>query len=279
MHVSPWNVAFQTLNFLVLAWLLHRFLWKPVRRILAARQEEIEERTHEAEERESRAEELVKTHEGELAAMAAKADHERERVRREAAPARPRRPGRRNRVCARLGRCCACAPRGVDRRARRRSGADEIHDRAGPIDKLGPFPDGTPRRPIYRTAPPLRAQGHAREVFETGIKVIDLLTPLARGGKAGMFGGAGVGKTVLLMEIIQATVQRHHGIAVFAGIGERSREGNELWLDMRSSGVIDYLRDGGGARESAATDDHDCPQETHEIQGRLERLEARDRHR
>ncbi|MGH7295896.1 MAG: F0F1 ATP synthase subunit beta, partial [Polyangiaceae bacterium] len=107
-----------------------------------------------------------------------------------------------------------------------------------PIDRLPPFPLDTPRRPIHRPAPPLRAQAHGREVFETGIKIIDLLTPLARGGKAGLFGGAGVGKTVLLTELIRATVQRHRGIAVFAGVGERSREGNELWLDMRSSGVL-----------------------------------------
>jgi len=108
-----------------------------------------------------------------------------------------------------------------------------------PIDRLPPLPDDTPRRPIHRSAPPLRAQAHGREVFETGIKMIDLLTPLSRGGKAGLFGGAGVGKTVLLTELIRATVQRHRGVAVFAGVGERSREGNELWLEMRSSGVLD----------------------------------------
>lgn len=108
-----------------------------------------------------------------------------------------------------------------------------------PIDRLAPFPNGTPRRPIHRLAPPLRDQARGSEVFQTGIKVIDLLTPLARGGKAGLFGGAGVGKTVLLTELIRATVQRHHGIAVFAGIGERSREGNELWLEMRASGVLE----------------------------------------
>ncbi|HEY3820268.1 MAG TPA: F0F1 ATP synthase subunit beta [Polyangiaceae bacterium] len=107
-----------------------------------------------------------------------------------------------------------------------------------PIDRLPVFPADTPRRPIHRPAPPLNAQAHGREVFETGIKVIDLLTPLARGGKAGLFGGAGVGKTVLLTELIRATVERHRGIAVFAGVGERSREGNELWLEMRSSGVL-----------------------------------------
>jgi F-type H+-transporting ATPase subunit beta len=108
-----------------------------------------------------------------------------------------------------------------------------------PIDRLAPLPDETPRRPIHRPAPPLRAQAHSREVFATGIKPIDLLTPLARGGKAGLFGGAGVGKTVLLTELIRATVERHRGVAVFAGVGERSREGNELWLEMRSSGVLE----------------------------------------
>jgi len=108
-----------------------------------------------------------------------------------------------------------------------------------PIDRLPAFPADTPRRPIHRAAPPLHLQARGREVFQTGIKLIDLLTPLARGGKAGLFGGAGVGKTVLLTELIRATVQRHRGIAVFAGVGERSREGNELWLDMRSSGVLE----------------------------------------
>ena len=77
-----------------------------------------------------------------------------------------------------------------------------------------------------------------RDVFETGIKVIDLLTPLAQGGKAAMFGGAGVGKTVLLMELIRAMVERYRGISVFAGVGERSREGHELLSDMQDSGVL-----------------------------------------
>lgn len=107
-----------------------------------------------------------------------------------------------------------------------------------PIDNLPPPPSDTPLRPIYRSAPPLSTQGHEPEVFLTGIKVIDLLLPLRRGGKAGLFGGAGVGKTVLLMELIRATVQSHGGVSVFAGIGERSREGNELWLEMQQSGVI-----------------------------------------
>ncbi len=108
-----------------------------------------------------------------------------------------------------------------------------------PIDHLAPLPDDAPRRPIHRRAPALHEHTHTREVFQTGIKIVDLLTPLCRGGKAGLFGGAGVGKTVLLTELIRATVQRHRGIAVFAGVGERSREGNELWLEMRSSGVLE----------------------------------------
>jgi len=96
-----------------------------------------------------------------------------------------------------------------------------------------------PRRPIHRAPPPLDQQSAATRVFETGIKVIDLLAPLAQGGKAAMFGGAGVGKTVLVMELINAMVARYEGVSVFAGIGERSREGHELLTDMRGSGVID----------------------------------------
>ncbi len=81
-------------------------------------------------------------------------------------------------------------------------------------------------------------KGAATSIFSTGIKVIDLLTPLAQGGKAAMFGGAGVGKTVLVMELIHAMVERYQGISVFAGVGERSREGHEMLLDMRGSGVL-----------------------------------------
>ena len=108
-----------------------------------------------------------------------------------------------------------------------------------PVDRLGPFPADTPRRPIHRPAPPLADQGRASEVFWTGIKVIDLMAPLAQGGKAAMFGGAGVGKTVLIMELIRSTVERYAGISVFAGIGERSREGHELLLELRQSGVLE----------------------------------------
>src|SRR3974390_702000 len=100
------------------------------------------------------------------------------------------------------------------------------------------LPDDTAWWPIPRPPPPLVAQTAATAVFETGIKVIDLLVPLAQGGKAALFGGAGVGKTVLLMELIHAMVERYQGISVFAGIGERSREGHELWSDMQESGVL-----------------------------------------
>jgi F-type H+-transporting ATPase subunit beta len=107
-----------------------------------------------------------------------------------------------------------------------------VHDH-GP-----PLPADTPWLPIHRAPPPLAAQTGASTVFETGIKVIDLLVPLAFGSKTAMFGGAGVGKTVLLMELIHAMVSRYQGISVFAGIGERSREGHELWSDMQGSGVL-----------------------------------------
>jgi F-type H+-transporting ATPase subunit beta len=101
------------------------------------------------------------------------------------------------------------------------------------------FPSDIPLRPIHQLPPPLDKQSTATRIFETGVKVIDLLAPLAQGGKAAMFGGAGVGKTVLIMELINAMVARYEGVSVFAGIGERSREGHELLSDMRRSGVID----------------------------------------
>lgn len=101
------------------------------------------------------------------------------------------------------------------------------------------LPEDIPHRPIHRPPPALDRQSASTSMFETGIKVIDLLAPLAQGGKAGMFGGAGVGKTVLVMELINAMVARYEGVSVFAGIGERSREGQELLSDMQGSGVID----------------------------------------
>jgi len=111
----------------------------------------------------------------------------------------------------------------------------------GEVGDLGdPLASTLPRRPILRQPPPLASQRANRELFATGIKVIDLLTPLVQGGKAAMFGGAGVGKTVLVMELIHAMAARYQGISVFAGVGERSREGHEMLLDMRSSGVLDH---------------------------------------
>jgi len=108
-----------------------------------------------------------------------------------------------------------------------------------PVDGGVPIESHAPRSPIHRTPPPLAVQKAAYEPFETGIKVIDLLAPLARGGKAAMFGGAGVGKTVLVMELIRRMVEGYEGISVFAGIGERTREGHELLHEMRQSGVLE----------------------------------------
>jgi F-type H+-transporting ATPase subunit beta len=108
-----------------------------------------------------------------------------------------------------------------------------------PQDNGPALPEDTPRRPIHAAPPLLRAQTSATEIFQTGIKVIDLLTPMAQGGKAAMFGGAGVGKTVLVMELIRSMVEKYEGISVFAGIGERSREGHELLTEMQGSGVLE----------------------------------------
>ena len=107
-----------------------------------------------------------------------------------------------------------------------------------PKDNGPALPRETPRRSIHALPPPLIAQSGTTDMFETGIKVIDLLTPMAQGGKAAMFGGAGVGKTVLVMELIRAMVEKYEGISVFAGIGERSREGHELLTEMQDSGVL-----------------------------------------
>ncbi len=113
-------------------------------------------------------------------------------------------------------------------------------DVTGRIGDGGPrLPDDTPQRPIHRAPPPMADETGTTELFATGIKVLDLLAPIAQGGKAAMFGGAGVGKTVLVMELIHAMVAGYKGISVFAGIGERSREGHEMLLDMRGSGVIE----------------------------------------
>jgi len=112
-------------------------------------------------------------------------------------------------------------------------------DVTGALRDRGPaLPADTPYWPIHRAPPALAEQTAATTMFETGIKVLDLLVPLAQGGKAAMFGGAGVGKTVLVMELIHAMVARYQGISVFAGVGERSREGHELLTDMQASGVL-----------------------------------------
>ncbi len=92
--------------------------------------------------------------------------------------------------------------------------------------------------PIHRPPPTLEEQSTKLEMFETGIKVIDLLEPFLKGGKIGLFGGAGVGKTVIIKELIHNIAKKHGGFSVFAGVGERTREGNDLWLEMKESGVI-----------------------------------------
>ena len=107
-----------------------------------------------------------------------------------------------------------------------------------PIDRAGPIPTAD-RWPIHHRAPDFVDVVPAGEVLETGIKVIDLMTPYAKGGKIGLFGGAGVGKTVLIEELIRNIAFEHNGYSVFAGVGERSREGNDLWNEMKESGVID----------------------------------------
>ena len=108
-----------------------------------------------------------------------------------------------------------------------------------PIDGGEAIPESAERRSIYRKAPGFDEISPSVEILETGIKVIDLLEPYARGGKIGLFGGAGVGKTVLIQELIHNVAMEHDGYSVFTGVGERSREGNDLWREMRESGVID----------------------------------------
>jgi F-type H+-transporting ATPase subunit beta len=107
-----------------------------------------------------------------------------------------------------------------------------------PVDKMGPVSTGE-RWPIHRDAPSLNDQSTNIEVLETGIKVIDLLEPYMKGGKTGLFGGAGVGKTVIIMELVRNIAMEHGGVSVFAGVGERTREGNDLWHEFKESGVID----------------------------------------
>jgi F-type H+-transporting ATPase subunit beta len=107
-----------------------------------------------------------------------------------------------------------------------------------PVDKMGEVKAGK-FYPIHRPAPAFDQQSTRVEMFETGIKVVDLLEPYTKGGKTGLFGGAGVGKTVLIMELINNIAKQHGGISVFAGVGERTREGNDLWHEMKESGVIE----------------------------------------
>jgi F-type H+-transporting ATPase subunit beta len=107
-----------------------------------------------------------------------------------------------------------------------------------PIDERGPV-NTKMRYPIHRSAPSFEEQSTDLEMFETGIKVIDLLEPYLKGGKIGLFGGAGVGKTVIIMELINNLAKEHGGVSVFSGVGERTREGNDLWLEFQESGVID----------------------------------------
>ncbi len=107
-----------------------------------------------------------------------------------------------------------------------------------PVDEMGEVKTDK-RYPIHRPAPPLVEQSTKKQILETGIKVIDLLAPYQKGGKVGLFGGAGVGKTVVIMELIRNIATQHGGFSVFTGVGERTREGNDLWLEMKGSGVID----------------------------------------
>src|SRR5215207_2888061 len=135
---------------------------------------------------------------------------------------------------------------------------DEVLDTGGPItvpvgkETLGrifnllgePIDEGgdvqvEERWPIHRRAPEVEDLAPSQEILETGIKVVDLLAPYAKGGKVGLFGGAGVGKTVLIQELIRSIAEEHEGLSAFCGVGERSREGNDLWLEMKESGVID----------------------------------------
>ena len=109
-----------------------------------------------------------------------------------------------------------------------------------PVDKQEPA-RRRERWPIHRDPPEFRELSPKAEIFETGIKVIDLIAPFVRGGKIGLFGGAGLGKTVLIQELIHNVAEQHGGVSVFAGVGERTREGNDLWLEMEESGVIDRV--------------------------------------
>ena len=107
-----------------------------------------------------------------------------------------------------------------------------------PIDKMDPIDPNTPKQPIHKAPPAFEELDTKITIFETGIKVIDLIAPYAKGGKVGLFGGAGVGKSVIVLELIRNIAQEHGGHSVFCGVGERTREGNDLWLEMKASGVL-----------------------------------------
>src|SRR6202142_2655195 len=113
-----------------------------------------------------------------------------------------------------------------------------LHVIGEPVDNMGPV-NAKKEYPIHRPAPSFEEQSTRLEMFETGIKVIDLIEPYLRGGKIGLFGGAGVGKTVIIQELINNLAMKHGGVSVFAGVGERTREGNDLWTEFQESGVID----------------------------------------
>jgi F-type H+/Na+-transporting ATPase subunit beta len=110
-----------------------------------------------------------------------------------------------------------------------------------PIDRKDPPGDGVERWPIHRDPPSFQELEPKTEIFETGIKVIDLIAPYVKGGKVGLFGGAGVGKTVLIQELIHNVAQEHGGVSTFCGVGERTREGNDLWLEMEEAGVLEKV--------------------------------------
>jgi F-type H+/Na+-transporting ATPase subunit beta len=110
-----------------------------------------------------------------------------------------------------------------------------------PIDRKEPAEEGVERWPIHRDPPDFTELEPKTEIFETGLKVVDLIAPYVKGGKVGLFGGAGVGKTVLIQELIHNVAREHGGVSVFCGVGERTREGNDLWLEMQESGVLDKV--------------------------------------
>ena len=137
--------------------------------------------------------------------------------------------------------CAACRPKISAARSRFLSAPGALgrvmNVIGEPVDQMGPI-EAKRRDPIHKPAPGFTEQNTQLEMFETGIKVIDLIEPYLRGGKIGLFGGAGVGKTVIIQELINNIATKHGGISVFAGVGERTREGNDLWLEMKESGVI-----------------------------------------